>query len=453
MSGMLVRPSPLPEELDLGYLGRLMRTNGYHSKNEFVKAMAMHVGMPSRQQRELPVAQLLAMMADQTAEEFAQKHTTQPFRRAITHYYPELMHGSLERLSFAFKSGVKTARDGLYFCPECAKEDVDRHGVSYWRRNIQIPGQVWCASHGAPLFYILAKGGSEQTPLSYLDTAERVSLSLGRAAANNAAVGRYLEVAAGLAERPKPLDVRIASAILKSQARSLGFRTHGGKGSSPLLSDFMVQSFPREWLATICPDLLNKPVGRHLNKVDGVLHLERGASGAWNYLLAAAVLFPTSEAALNSLTEQSEPNRPEPRVKRSSTSAPEDWRILRAYAGSYGDHSNVRHQFKLPRRTAEYHFKKLGLPSLSGANKSGRRQALSALLLEGKSLAESAQLGNMTDSELLALFRECCPNMVSVLQEMANSEAVPQKVGRGMRAVTPGEAEHVGRAEAMAILD
>lgn len=450
MSGMLVRPSPLPEELDRGYLGQLMRVNGYRAEKEFVEAMAAHFGMPSKTRRELPLARLLAMMADQTTESFIRGHTTQPLRRSITSYHPEVRHGSLERASLLFTSGTTAARVGFYFCPECAKEDVSFHGVSYWRRDIQIPGQFWCQRHSTALRYVLDGTGFIQTPLSHLDTAERVPRSLANAAAKNAFVNRYLEVAAGLAERMQPLDVRSVSSTLKTQAGRLGLRTHGGASSNPLLSDRIVKSFPRDWLATVRPELLNKPVGQSLNIVDGVLYLAKSASAVWSYILAAAVLYPSADDALNALISQAGIQRGQkPRVRRSPAAVPDDERVMRAYVRSLGSHAKASNELDLPRQVVATRLKKLGLPALSGAAKPGRLQALSALLLDGRSLAESAQLGNITECELLSLLTESCPNLVSALREISNSEGLPERHGRRTRAMTPREAEAVGLADGM----
>lgn len=449
MSGMLVRPSPLPEELDRGYLGQLMRVNGYRAEKEFVEAMAAHFGMPSKTRRELPLAQLLAMMADQTTESFIRGHTTLPLRRSITSYHPEVKHGSLERASLLFKSGTTAARVGFYFCPECAKEDVSFHGVSYWRRDIQIPGQFWCQRHSTALRYVLDGTGFIQTPLSHLDTAERVPRSLANAAAKNAFVNRYLEVAAGLAERVQPLDVRSVSLTLRAQAGHLGLRTHGNSGPAPLLSDLVVRKFPREWLATVCPALLNKPVGQPLSVVDGVLHLVSSASSVWTYLLTVAVLYPSADVALNALINQGVASSSRTRkIPDFSTPAPEDGVVMRAYVQSLGSYAKSCKQLKLSRQSAGTRFKKLGLPALSDVAKPGRRRALSALLLEGRSLADSAQAGSMTEDELISLLKESCPNLVLALREITNNEATPQRKGPRTRGMTPKEAEALGAREA-----
>lgn len=36
----------------------------------------------------------------------------------------------------------------LRYCPDCAREDVERHGETYWHRMPQLPGIEYCPTHG-----------------------------------------------------------------------------------------------------------------------------------------------------------------------------------------------------------------------------------------------------------------------------------------------------------------
>lgn len=187
---MLTRPKPLPEELDRGYLGRAMRINGYRTETELFEAIATNFGMPGRTRRELPTTQMAAMTAGLSTEQFVLHHTTLPIRRSITSYHPEVPHGSLDRSSILFASGMGTARRGWYFCQDCVKEDIGFHGVSYWRRDLQVPGQLWCLKHGTPLRYVLDAEAVLKTPMAASCNSEVVATSIARAAARNQCVVR-----------------------------------------------------------------------------------------------------------------------------------------------------------------------------------------------------------------------------------------------------------------------
>lgn len=151
---MLVQPAPFPEEMDRGYLGRIMRINGYRTPKDAVEAIATHFGEEGRSRREVTTHELLSRMAGMTTEQFAQRHTTMPLRRGITSYLPDLIHGSEERKSLLCISGTLRKYPAAFFCKDCVKADIHFHGASYWRRDLQTPGQMWCPKHMTPLHFL-----------------------------------------------------------------------------------------------------------------------------------------------------------------------------------------------------------------------------------------------------------------------------------------------------------
>ena len=39
----------------------------------------------------------------------------------------------------------------LRYCPDCAREDMERYGETYWHRMSQLPGVEYCLKHGTPI--------------------------------------------------------------------------------------------------------------------------------------------------------------------------------------------------------------------------------------------------------------------------------------------------------------
>ena len=294
----VLRPVVLPDELDRGYLGFIMRLNGFRTEKNAAAAIAAHFGLEAKTRMELPCVELLAMVAAKSTEDFVLDHTTLPLRRAITSYHPDLRHGSTERRSLLVNSAMCATRAGWYFCSQCIEEDLGFHRRSYWRRSHQIPGQLWCPKHLIALRYVVADASVLLAP-SMATGAAVVPQGLVEEATCNAHVQRFLDIAQGLAEQRQPLNVRLIQPMLYLQNQ---VRLAASKSDrSELLSDSIAATFPRSWLATLYPTLLDKAYGEPLFQVDAVLTKPTLVSSVWPYMLAAAVLFDTADEALNAL--------------------------------------------------------------------------------------------------------------------------------------------------------
>lgn len=252
----LFRPTPLPEELDRSYLGRIMRLNRFQSEKDMVAAMIIQFSLEKMSRKELSCLELLSLMADQPLAQFAQNHSTIPLRRAITSSLPDIPHGSPERRSLLCNFGMVAVRPGAYFCAMCVAEDLSFHGVSYWRRDHQVPGQHWCSKHLTPLGHRKDDAVFLQSPSKCLSDTEAVPMAWIGEAQKNKHVTKFLDVASGLFVRTSPLDVKSVAFALKKRAVCLGLNTVAAPvKNKPLLSDLICDSFPAPWLAPIFPSL------------------------------------------------------------------------------------------------------------------------------------------------------------------------------------------------------
>jgi hypothetical protein len=94
-----------------------------------------------------------------TAEYFIYKHTAFPFYapfmpQSRKEKVLEEMKNSNSRtinLETGVAAGSICAKDSLYYCPLCAKEDLETLGESYFRRSHQLQGILVCAEHGCYL--------------------------------------------------------------------------------------------------------------------------------------------------------------------------------------------------------------------------------------------------------------------------------------------------------------
>ncbi len=420
---MLVQPAPFPEEMDRGYLGRIMRINGYRTPKDAVEAIAAHFGEEERSRREVTTHELLSRMAGMTTENFAQRHTTLPLRRGITSYLPKLVHGCGERTSLLYISGTLRKYPAAFFCEECVRADIQFHGTPYWRRDLQTPGQLWCSKHSKPLSFVAGKDPFLDSPAAYIGKSEQIPQEWVAPAVKNAHVDRFLELAAALYERPVPLDVALIAPLLRDIGSAQGFKSNASSKQGVLISDRIKELFPEQWLGTVFHEVVAKDPGTYLHQVDGTLYLRKAASSVIAYLLVLSVLFESADQALNALVDacngQVAPSW-RPRLAKPSVPGVDD--LLAQYVAAKGVHSAVAQLLELPLHTVRKALCDLGLPSLPEWDETadvGPVAALKAYYLDKLPYTSCLKISGVTEARFDALMRQCSPKMAIALGRMS----------------------------------
>lgn len=366
--------------------------------------------------------ELLSMVADMSLEAFALSHSSIPYRRSITSSMPDLPHGSTQRRSLLCNWGMTRMQPDAYFCSECAAEDVLRHGTSYWHRNHQIPGRYWCDRHGIPLRYCQQRDAFFGAPSNLPSPHEAISLEIATEWSRAPNISRFLAIAEGLGSRTSPLDVSSVSKVLKAQALNKMLNCAAREVSGrDLLSDLISESFPLPWLEHIVPSLPMKQKGQIFHRLDGVLRMSNASSSAWVYMLAASVLFETTEQALDALCSPpsiapARSKRPRQHYKNLNKRA-----LLQTYVECQGHHSVVADRMSLPPHIVKAKLQEAGLPNLVWPRFATKRPRVSAdaYYLGGKAFDESARSGGLTTNEMAKLLASSASNFKEVLKAMA----------------------------------
>ena len=264
------------------------------------------------------------------------EHSMIPIRRAIAANYANLPHGSPTRRGFLRFFGKRAARPGAFFCRECMSADVDFHGVSYWRREHQVPGHFWCPKHSTPLMFMEKREAFLQAPSKFSSLARTVPGEWFGDALNNSCVGRFIEIMSGLMERERPMHVKHVTLALRTQAVGRGLHTSRRLVRKPLLSDLILDSYPRNWLDSVLPDFVKKTRGEILQSVDEVLVLHNSVWPVSSYVAAAAVLYGSADEALNKMFQTSQTYGKASKLHPLSLSMLDNGVSASACAGSLG---------------------------------------------------------------------------------------------------------------------
>lgn len=310
---MLVRPQPLPDELDRSYLGALMRFNGISNERVALRLITTWAGSAGAPQVNNAAMKLLSEVAGIDLPAFARSHSMLPLRRAVTSY--DIDHGSPHNLMVIYNCGIGPIRPGAYLCHDCAWEDFHFHGRSYWRRDHQTPGLFWCPKHRMPLSVVRDETALLQPPTQVLDRAEMMDPAWTDDLQQDPLIARFLELCGVLMERPRPYFTLCIRQALRDAACARGLTGNPVKAgvvcTEPLLSDAMLDSYPAEWLMHVMPALGCKPRGIACHQVDDVLWTGHSAAAGFAYILALALLFNSSDEA--NMAVRSIGRRPNPR--------------------------------------------------------------------------------------------------------------------------------------------
>lgn len=420
---MLIRPSLQLDEMDRGYLGRVMRLNGIRDQKMGLRALRVCYGDDPNPSQGLRTGtqEYLSRIADVPLAEFIANHTTLPWRRAISPHKVNVAHGGAGSASIVSISGFRLARgDVAYFCPACIAEDQTSLGFSYWRRTHQLPGCCTCAEHGVPLVAVKNKWAFLKAPAHYLEHQTSQSLAPSDWHAHPL-VQRFQAIAAALMGRNQPLNSAVVRQVLHRRGQERGFHVTSGEVRRPLLSDLVRRSFPRAWLAEVFPVVLQSPKGELLNQLDGVFFFSKGASSVEAAFIALAVLFDTPEEALRELERHEA--KPLARSTRHNAMTIDTQDIVEAYIDSFGSHGLAARTCGTSPFLATKKLLSLGLPNLAaGRRRGGLSAAATAFYVKRLGIVESAMLGGIAVAELEALVRQVSPLFAQVLALWASDE-------------------------------
>lgn len=439
----VVRPEALPGEVGPGYLGRLIRLNGWTNPQAATPNLLAWAGSSGASFREVPLVELLAKVAGMDTTQFVREHTMLPLRRAVVPYLPEVDHGCLGRKSLLWQSALSDARPGAYFCLSCIHEDHDFHGTPYWRREHQMPGMYCCVKHMLPLCYVEAPNAFLASPSAFFQNHHAVDERWAATLQECQPVLRFLAVSSDLIARSKPLDERDVSRVARARAFELGLHVGRGAHHKELVSDFVCARFDKHWLASVVPGLAEKTRGKYWHPLDGTLSGNRNGIPTTAYIIVFSALFDSSDEAINAMLRSIPESRP-----RSTATEATATQIRTAYVANRGCHSAVASALGIGHRAATRQLLEQGLPNLSTTDGLALRSAAESVFLDGVPLDEAGKMHGVRREDIEGLLLRSASPFASALSEIRRADFPRTSTPRAKPIAAPCQRQPVALAEA-----
>lgn len=296
---MAIRLEVLPEEYALGYQGRLMRINGIETSGFSVESFNQwpdYTGMPLI---NLSVIEFLAQIADMDGTQFLREHTLVPLRRAFVTLSSD-NEGEKRDSRVASKTiQLRRTRPNAFLCTKCIEEDFECIGITYWRREHQLPGRYCCPSHGLPLGSVKAHDAFRKPPSTFHQNHHVPNPHWVKKLNASEPIQRFLAINTAVLTRSRRLNHVVLSSILEAQSRKFGLNTGHGSDKDGLLSEYVKKIFDPKWLAEVLPRHKGLRPGYLWPPVDRALGPESARVRWAVYAILFAVLFESVDEAID----------------------------------------------------------------------------------------------------------------------------------------------------------
>ena len=293
----LVHLKPFPDELAEGYLGRLSRINALGDRRQTLRQMGAYLGV-STLLRHCPAGTLLGLMAKMPTEDLVNKHTLCPLVRAVTPERYAFVHGSEQHVTALARHTVSLVRPSVHACASCVREQREHEGIARWQRRHQLLGLYACPVHEVAFAELENSNAAfATTPDEAFVHGREVPRALVQATFDPY-VQRFLAMQEFMLTLRRPLNSREVRARLRARRSALGLK-HSST-SLPLVEE--LHHFPLEWLRNVAPVLFSSNESS-MTRVRRLYGLQSGNQGALHVLLAATVLYPTAQEAINAFLQ------------------------------------------------------------------------------------------------------------------------------------------------------
>jgi TniQ len=217
-------PVPFPDECARGYMFRISALHA--KKNAYVTNL-------------LPT---LVRVTGLDLEQWIKKHTHIGYMRYVsTEFFGQDISRHADVMTNTRVLSGGTPLSGARMCTECIEDDVDRYGVSYWKRLHQLPGIDFCIRHEKGLSTFRTYVDIHNLPLRFFKdpTIDEVDIY---ALLEREAYQRFLALSQIALNAVVPIATGSMGRAFTKRFNAL----HSGSRTS--LKELLLCTFPHEWL-------------------------------------------------------------------------------------------------------------------------------------------------------------------------------------------------------------
>lgn len=350
-------PNLMPDELLLGFFGRLGVLNGYpdytSAKSQVKNILINNFNRDCQYPLIYQMSDLLSLPATQIVRE----HTLVPILRS-THW------NGLENdhINLAKSLSHKLAKNNITFCKECVEEDISYLGFSYWRRSHQIHGVDTCTKHQTNLYMAQENNAFYMMPSDVLNSGGICIPNYPVSTQENPVVKKYIDLIEDYILMQNCIKIHTISKLLISASKSLNIRRYK-EGRRRLLSDLIQENVPHEWLNYYFPEFKSKVNNAYLHSIDGIF-LSHSQPSLFSLILAISILLPEVDSTIFRLDNDVENVFSTPQKRIIDLDA-----LIDCYYKNGGEYSKICDELNISRKAAKLKLAKLNLPALGSLNR------------------------------------------------------------------------------------
>jgi hypothetical protein len=291
----LILCEPMPDEPAMGHAGRMARLNGHSRIDTLGKGSRWDSENNDDRLPDRLLRLLVASGRGRNPDVYSAQHSMYPFARKVT---------TLDRNQFLAKQQREYLDSGLLrkrrlrYCHDCAAEDFEAHGFSWYRRAHNFPGFDWCLEHDDPLLEVGGDNPYLSNPHEWYGRgkAVRIKAAFPRYSAAPEFIHRYATAFRELGDCPGPVDNATVGILLTRKAAGFPGRGAHKRNRNPDFVELVAQSAPAGWL--------NESFGGTRERIKDFAAVDR-VNGARNevFALIVAALYDDASEGIRELAE------------------------------------------------------------------------------------------------------------------------------------------------------